>query len=299
MVYIGSHDERPCRLERKSPPVPPYCHLLTSLQVVTSYSTSTAKTFGKDKSEALKPSAERYEAATEYMDVCYQLWEKSWEDGAPTWQVEPEMAYDPRKIHSIDYKGQHHQLFAYGATHPSPLRTPVIFQAGASKSGIDFAGKHAEAIYTDYSTIPMLKEYVEQVRAAAVKHGRAPTDVKIFAAMCPILGRTLEEAQAKHDKAFSLVSIQSGMAKFGGYTNIDLSKYPLKEPINIEAEEADNLVIGVLKDFMSGRRGRRSRLRRRVLGERVALIRRRSLLARRRWWWMSSRVGLRRRELWV
>jgi alkanesulfonate monooxygenase SsuD/methylene tetrahydromethanopterin reductase-like flavin-dependent oxidoreductase (luciferase family) len=159
------------------------------------------------------------------------------------------MAYDPSKIHRIDYKGQHHQLTAYGSTHPSPQRTPVIFQAGASKSGIDFAGKHAEAIYTDYSTVPMLKEYVEQVRAAAVRHGRPPNDVKIFAAMCPILGRTLEEAQAKHDKAFSLISIQSGMAKFGGYTNIDLSKYPLKEPFNLEVGEADNLITGVLKDF--------------------------------------------------
>jgi len=111
------------------------------------------------------------------MDVCYQLWEKSWEDGARTWQVESEMAYDPSKIHRIDYKGQYHQLFAYGSTHPSPQRTPVIFQAGASKSGIDFAGKHAEAICKDYNTVPMLKEYVEQVRAAAVHQGRAPTNV--------------------------------------------------------------------------------------------------------------------------
>lgn len=114
---------------------------------------------------------------------------------------------------------------------------------------MDFAGKHAEAIYTDYSTFPMLKEYVSEVRAAAVRHGRHPNDVKIFAAMCPILGRTLEEAQAKHDKAQSLISIQSGMAKFGGYTNIDLSKYPLKEPFNLEAVEADNLITSVLKDF--------------------------------------------------
>jgi alkanesulfonate monooxygenase SsuD/methylene tetrahydromethanopterin reductase-like flavin-dependent oxidoreductase (luciferase family) len=50
--------------------------------VVTSYSNSAAKALGKDK---VKPSAERYEAATEYMDLCCQLWEKSWEDGAPTW----------------------------------------------------------------------------------------------------------------------------------------------------------------------------------------------------------------------
>jgi alkanesulfonate monooxygenase SsuD/methylene tetrahydromethanopterin reductase-like flavin-dependent oxidoreductase (luciferase family) len=29
-------------------------------------------------------------------------------------------------------------------THPSPQRTPVLFQAGTSKSGRAFASKHAE-----------------------------------------------------------------------------------------------------------------------------------------------------------
>jgi alkanesulfonate monooxygenase SsuD/methylene tetrahydromethanopterin reductase-like flavin-dependent oxidoreductase (luciferase family) len=67
--------------------------------------------------------------------------------------------------------------------------------------------------------------------------------------MCPILGHTPEEAQAKHDKAFSLISIQSGMAKFGGYTDIDLSKYPLQEPTSFEAEKADSLITAVMRDF--------------------------------------------------
>jgi hypothetical protein len=39
------------------------------------------------------------------------------------------------------------------------------------------------------------------------------------------------------------------MAKFGGYTNVDLSKYLLKEPTSIGAEKADNLITGVMRDF--------------------------------------------------
>jgi alkanesulfonate monooxygenase SsuD/methylene tetrahydromethanopterin reductase-like flavin-dependent oxidoreductase (luciferase family) len=34
---------------------------------------------GHDK---VKSEEERYKAAHEYMDLVYQLWEKSWEDGA-------------------------------------------------------------------------------------------------------------------------------------------------------------------------------------------------------------------------
>jgi len=31
-------------------------------------------------------------AAHEYMDLTYQMWEGSWEDGAQVWQSEPTMA---------------------------------------------------------------------------------------------------------------------------------------------------------------------------------------------------------------
>jgi hypothetical protein len=68
-------------------------------------------------------------------------------------------------------------------------------------------------------------------------------------AIAPILGKTTAEAQAKHDKAKSLASVQSGLAKFSGYTNVDLSKYPLKEPFNTELTHADNQVAGVIKNY--------------------------------------------------
>ncbi|KAH8678282.1 putative xenobiotic compound monooxygenase, DszA family [Xylariales sp. PMI_506] len=214
--------------------------------VVTSYSNTAAQAMGLDK---VKPSEERYKAAQEYMDLVYQLWESSWEDGATCWQVEPEMAYDPSKIHKINFDGDYHRCHAYFQTPPSPQRTPVIFQAGASKSGIDFAGKHGEAIYTDNKTFASLESYIKDVRAAAVKHGRDPYDVKIFMAMQPFLGKTLEEAQAKHDKAYALASVQSGLAKLSGFTGVDLSKYPMNEPFKFEAHASDGAITGVIKNF--------------------------------------------------
>jgi alkanesulfonate monooxygenase SsuD/methylene tetrahydromethanopterin reductase-like flavin-dependent oxidoreductase (luciferase family) len=141
------------------------------------------------------------------------------------------------------------QCHAYFQTHPSPQRTPVIFQAGASKSGIDFAGKHGEAIYTDNMTIDSLATYVRKVRAAAVAHGRDPYDVKIFVAIMPILGRTLEEAEAKFKKAESLVSTQSGLAKFSGFSGIDMAQYPYKEPLKFNAKVVDGVITGVVDNF--------------------------------------------------
>jgi alkanesulfonate monooxygenase SsuD/methylene tetrahydromethanopterin reductase-like flavin-dependent oxidoreductase (luciferase family) len=43
--------------------------------------------------------------------------------------------------------GTHLRLSARHQLHPSPQRTPVLFQAGTSKSGMAFAARHAEAIY--------------------------------------------------------------------------------------------------------------------------------------------------------
>lgn len=171
------------------------------------------------------------------------------EDGAIKWQAEPEMAYDPSKIHKIEFNGEFHKCNAYFQTHPSPQRTPVIFQAGASRSGIDFAGKHGEVIYTDNKTFDSLRSYIADVRASAIKHGRDPYDVKIFMAFQPFLGKTLEEAQAKYNKAYELASVQSGLAKLSGFTGVDLSKFPLKEPFKFEATASDGAITGVIKNF--------------------------------------------------
>jgi alkanesulfonate monooxygenase SsuD/methylene tetrahydromethanopterin reductase-like flavin-dependent oxidoreductase (luciferase family) len=182
------------------------------------------------------------------------MWEWSWEDGAQKWSVEPEMAYDPAKIHKIKFDGQYHKMDGFFQTHPSPQRTPVIFQAGASKSGIAFAGLHAEAVYTDYNTFESLKAYTAQVRQAARDAGRDPSTVKIFAATMPIIGRTIEEAQAKLAHVKSMLSIQGGMAKFSSYCNVDLAQYEPKEPFKFEGKTGDNVITGVINGYMAAQK---------------------------------------------
>lgn len=159
--------------------------------VVTSYSASVVKSMGK---EDVMPLEER-------------MRERGWEDDAQVWSVDPEMAYDPSKIYRIEFNGTYHRMSGFFQTHPSPQRTPVIFQAGASKSGIAFAGKHAEAIYTDCATFDSLKAYTKSVREAAIASGQDPTTIRIFAATTPIIGRSVEEAQAKYENAKVIISI--------------------------------------------------------------------------------------------
>jgi len=93
-----------------------------------------------------------------------RLWNGSWADDSVRWDEVNRVAYEPSRIKKIEHNGKelkslplrylltsnsgtHLKLSARHQLHPSPQRTPVIFQAGTSKSGMAFAARHAEAIY--------------------------------------------------------------------------------------------------------------------------------------------------------
>ncbi|QDS69287.1 hypothetical protein FKW77_002556 [Venturia effusa] len=219
---------------------------LDPLMIVPAMAAVTRSAMGK---EEVMPHDERYLAAEEYMEIVYRLWEQSWEDGAQVWQEEPEMAYDPSKIHKIDFKGKYFQMNAFHQTHPSPQRTPLLFQAGSSKAGIAFGGKHAEAIFCANPTIESCKKYTAAVRAKAVEEGRSPDSVKFFLGIMPIIGRTSAEATTKFERAKKYVSINGGLARFSGFTNVDLSQYEVDEEFDFEGKHHENTIQGVIDNI--------------------------------------------------
>ena len=56
---------------------------------------------------------------------------------------------DPSKVHAISHHGKFYQSQGVFQVAPSKQRTPILFQAGASKPGLDFATQHAESIFID------------------------------------------------------------------------------------------------------------------------------------------------------
>ncbi len=97
--------------------------------------------------------------------------------------------------------------------HPSPQRTPVLFQAGTSKSGVKFAARNAEAMFLNPSTVSQAKKVIAEARAAAAAEGRDPKSLKFFPCIVPIIGRTEEEAWQKYEKAKSVADIVGGLAQ--------------------------------------------------------------------------------------
>ncbi|RDW61302.1 hypothetical protein BP5796_11194 [Coleophoma crateriformis] len=214
--------------------------------IVTSWSKGSADALGADD---VVPHDERYEIAEEYMDLCYKLWEGSWADDAVIHDIETSTAWDPKKIKKIVHKGKYFNCDSRYQTHPSPQRTPLLFQAGASKAGRSFASKHAEAIYLGGLLPSSAAASVKQIRDLAVTQGRDPSAIKFFSGISPIIGQTMEEALEKYERARKNADIIGGLAQFSGYTGIDMSTLPLDEPFSLDDTPGKHAIHGAIDAF--------------------------------------------------
>jgi alkanesulfonate monooxygenase SsuD/methylene tetrahydromethanopterin reductase-like flavin-dependent oxidoreductase (luciferase family) len=80
------------------------------------------------------------------------------------------------------------------------------------------------------------------MQAAAIKEARDPYDVKFSPQITPILGLTLEEARANYKHAKSFVDWKGGIACVSGFAGLDLSQFPLDEPLEFEGKLSGNSV---------------------------------------------------------
>jgi FMN-dependent oxidoreductase (nitrilotriacetate monooxygenase family) len=190
--------------------------------IVSSYLDSAARNFGMDRQQK---HDDRYEVADEYMEVCYKLWEGSWEEDAVVRDSANRLFTDPAKVHEILHYGKYFTVPGYHLCEPSPQRTPVLYQAGASRRGKDFAARNAECVFVAAPSKKVLREYVRDIRQRAVKFGRDPASLLFFNLFTVIVAPTESEAKAKHDEYRSYVSYDGALTLVSGWTGIDFGKY--------------------------------------------------------------------------
>ncbi|MDG0841972.1 LLM class flavin-dependent oxidoreductase [Staphylococcus equorum] len=202
--------------------------------VVTSYLESEAINLGLK--ERL-PKDLRYNKADEFLQVVYKLWEESWEDGSVINDKATDTYADPDKVHEINHEGEFFSVPGPHLVEPSPQRTPVLFQAGASEKGKTFAAKHAEAVFTKHTSVESLKRYVDDIHTRAEKHGRSKEDILVFPMVLPIIGETEEEAYQKYEALTEHISYEGSASLLSGHTGIDFSEYDPDQYIeDIETE---------------------------------------------------------------
>lgn len=210
--------------------------------IVTGYLNSAAQGLGMAKQDK---HDDRYDIAEDYMEVVYKLWEGSWEDDAVVNDKTTQRYVDPAKVHKVQHSGKYYQLDAFHLCEPSPQRTPILFQAGASKRGVEFAAKHAECVFIFGPSKTVVKKTVDNIRRLAVSCGRDPESIIIFTVLTVITGRTDGEAQDKLEDYKQYISLDGAMALFGGWTGVDMSRYNLDDPIKyVESDAIQSFVEG-------------------------------------------------------
>jgi FMN-dependent oxidoreductase (nitrilotriacetate monooxygenase family) len=197
--------------------------------IVTSYLDSGARNLGAAR---LLDHDNRYDVADEYLDVCYKLWEGSWEDDAVIRDAERNVYTDPRKVHEIRHDGRYFKVPGAFVSEPSPQRTPVLYQAGASSRGRDFAAKHAESSFVAAPSKKLTRDYVADLRRRAELAGRRAEDILTFAQFTLVLGETDAEAHKKLDFYKHYVDGAGALALMSGWTGVDLSKLDPDAPVD-------------------------------------------------------------------
>lgn len=189
----------------------------------------------------------RYAAAEEFLDVTYKLWEGSWADDALRRDREGRIYTDPARVRKIRHQGERFQVDAIHLVHPSPQRTPYLFQAGASSAGRDFAARHAEAVFINGPTQALVAETVRDLRRRAVDHGRDPYDLKIFLGATLIVAATDAEARDRHESYAKHIDPEGTLALISGWSGIDLSRFGLDDKIPVTESNAMRSLTDTLR----------------------------------------------------
>jgi FMN-dependent oxidoreductase (nitrilotriacetate monooxygenase family) len=195
--------------------------------VVTSWLGDTAANFSKTEHPAHDV---RYKIAAEYLDVVQGLWD-SWEDDAHVADKESGVFVDPDKLHRLDHKGEFFQVRGPLNLKRGPQGQPVIFQAGASDDGRNFAAKRADAIFAAAPTFEEGQSYYQDVKERARGFGRDPQKLLVLPGIAPLIGDTDADAEQKYRALADFESLETGFGFLSRtFNDHDFRQYDLDAP---------------------------------------------------------------------
>jgi FMN-dependent oxidoreductase (nitrilotriacetate monooxygenase family) len=199
---------------------------------------------------------ERYDMADEFMEICYQLW-----DGVPPEAILRDKASgrfaDPEQVREVDFEGKYYRCKGVGPILPSRFGRPVLFQAGASGRGMQFAMKHAEVIFGIQAHVPGMLKAMAELKAQAAKAG-VPNPPVIFG-LQPIVRSTELEARQRMQELRERVPLEANLARMSGVFGLDLSQYDPDQPLSDSTQSQGSR--GLMASAMTNERGEAVTLR--------------------------------------
>ena len=126
----------------------------------------------------------------------------------------------------------------------SPQGRPVIFQAGDSEQGREFAASSADAIFSRHSTLEAGQAFYADVKGRLEAHGRTREELLILPAATFVLGDTdAEAAERAHEVRLQQVSGQTAIKFLEHLWNRDLSDHDPDGPLpDVDPVRGENTV---------------------------------------------------------
>lgn len=142
--------------------------------------------------------ADRYVRAEEVVRAAQAIWD-SWREGAISTEPGAERWADAEAVRAVHRTGLRTSVRVRPTVPRSPQGHPVLFQAGDSPSGRDFAARNAEVIFSAHGhDLDDALAFTADVRRRVSAAGRPQDDVKILPGTYFVLGETSAEAEEKY-----------------------------------------------------------------------------------------------------
>lgn len=213
--------------------------------IVTSYLESGSKNIGLTTQVS---HDQRYDIADEYLEVLYKLWEGSWEQDAVKRDKKSGVFADHTKVHPIEHHGKYFSVPGIHICEPSPQRTPVLYQAGASHRGQTFASQNAECVFISAPTKTAVAQLVKGIRQKLVDEGRDPKSVLIYTMLSIVVDETDQKAHAKFKDYQKYASHDGGLTLLSGWSGVDFSQFKPQDKVEyIHTDAIQSLLNSYVK----------------------------------------------------
>ncbi|MFD5453402.1 NtaA/DmoA family FMN-dependent monooxygenase [Streptomyces sp. NPDC127100] len=196
--------------------------------VVTSWDAFTGENFRRG---GFLPQEERYSRAREFLATANELLD-SWHGDEIVADPVTGTFLSDAKAGAFAHRGQHFDIHGRFDVPRSPQGRPVIFQAGDSEEGREFAAADADAIFSRYATLEEGRAFHRDVKSRLAKYGRRPGDLLILPAATFVLGDTDDEAEERaREVRRQQVSGATALKHLEFVWNRDLSAYDPDGPL--------------------------------------------------------------------
>jgi FMN-dependent oxidoreductase (nitrilotriacetate monooxygenase family) len=205
--------------------------------VVTSWDAFTGENFRRG---GFLPQDQRYERARTFLETVLEL--------VDTWRGDEVVADKERGVFlgapdagRFAHRDAHFDIAGRFDVPRSPQGRPVVFQAGDSEEGREFAASSADAIFSRHATKEEGRAFYADVKGRLARYGRTREDLLILPAATFVIGDTdAEAAELAHEVRRQQVSGQTAIRFLEQVWNRDLSAYDPDGPL----PEVDPVVGG-------------------------------------------------------